>query len=458
MKSFEKYKRLIKLGFSISLVAFLTAIYGLVWVGYYNKIIYAPFFRRGNWMMIFIYGVLLVFFMQMYGGFKISMLRRGNLIYSQILAVFFANIITYFQIAVQDKKFTTPLPLILILLVDALIITVWTLVFRWLYSKIFPPRKMLLISGDRYDYHLFEKMNAREDKYEICKTITYLAGMDTLAAEMQKFDAVIVGDMPSHDRNLIIKYCYANGIRTYSVPKISDILLRSSVELNLFDSPLLLSRNTGLQVEQEFFKRIMDVVGAIIGIVITAPFFLIIAVCIKLTDGGPVFYKQTRLTKNGEEFEIYKFRTMIQNAEKDGEIKLATEDDVRILPIGHFLRRLRLDELPQIFNILKGEMSIVGPRPERPELAAEITKEIPEFPYRLKVKAGLTGYAQVYGKYNTTFYDKLKLDLTYIRNYSMLLDLKLIIMTPKIMFMKESTEGVKQEDQRVYEEMLKHGK
>lgn len=458
MKSFEKYKRLIKLGFSISLVAFLTAVYGLVWVGYYNKIIYAPFFRRGNWMMIFIYGVLLVFFMQMYGGFKISMLRRGNLIYSQILAVFFANIITYFQIAVQDKKFTTPLPLILILLVDALIITVWTLVFRWLYSKIFPPRKMLLISGDRYDYHLFEKMNAREDKYEICKTITYLAGMDTLAAEMQKFDAVIVGDMPSHDRNLIIKYCYANGIRTYSVPKISDILLRSSVELNLFDSPLLLSRNAGLQVEQEFFKRIMDVVGATIGIVITAPFFLIIAVCIKFTDGGPVFYKQTRLTKNGEEFEIYKFRTMIQNAEQDGEVKLATEDDVRILPIGHFLRRLRLDELPQIFNILKGEMSIVGPRPERPELAAEITKEIPEFPYRLKVKAGLTGYAQVYGKYNTTFYDKLKLDLTYIRNYSMLLDLKLIIMTPKIMFMKESTEGVKQEDQRVYEEMLKHGK
>lgn len=458
MKSFEKYKRLIKLGFSIILVAFLTSVYGLVWVGYYNKIIYAPFFRRGNWMMIFIYGILLVFFMQMYGGFKISMLRRGNLIYSQILAVFFANIITYFQIAVQDKKFTTPWPLILILLVDAIIITVWTLVFRWLYSKLFPPRKMLLISGDRYDYHLFEKMNAREDKYEICKTITYLAEMESLEAEMQKFDAVIVGDMPSHNRNLIIKYCYANGIRTYSVPKISDILLRSSVELNLFDSPLLLSRNTGLQVEQEFFKRIVDIVGALIGVIVTAPFFLIIAVCIKLTDGGPIFYKQTRLTKSGEEFEIYKFRTMVQNAESDGEARLAVEDDSRILPVGRFLRRLRLDELPQIYNILKGEMSIVGPRPERPELAAEITKEIPEFPYRLKVKAGLTGYAQVYGKYNTTFYDKLKLDLTYIRNYSMLLDLKLIIMTPKIMFMKESTEGVKEEDQRVYEEMSKHGK
>ncbi len=458
MKSFEKYKRLIKLGFSVALVAFLTAVYGIAWIGYYNKIIYAPFFRRGNWMMIFIYGVLLVFFIQMYGGFKIALLRKGNLIYSQILAVFVTNIITYFQIAAQNKRFTTPLPLALILLVDAVIITAWTLVFRWLYSKIFPPRKMLLISGDRDDYHLFEKMNEREDKYEICKTITYMAGMEIITAEIKKHDAVIVGDIPSHNRNLIIKYCFSEGVRTYSVPKVSDILLRSSVELNLFDSPLLLSRNTGLQIEQEFFKRIVDVVGSIVGIIITAPFFLVIAISIKLTDGGPVFYKQTRLTKNGKEFEIYKFRTMIQNAEGDGGARLATEDDARILPVGHFLRRLRLDELPQIYNILKGEMSIVGPRPERPELAKEISKEIPEFPYRLKVKAGLTGYAQVYGKYNTTFYDKLKLDLTYIRNYSMLLDLKLIIMTPKIMFMKESTEGIKEEDRRVYEELSKHGK
>ena len=143
---------------------------------------------------------------------------------------------------------------------------------------------------------------------------------------------------------------------------------------------------------------------------------------------------------------------MIQNAEALGGAQLAAEDDKRILPIGRILRRLRLDELPQIYNILKGDMSLVGPRPERPELAAEIEKEIPEFPFRLKVKAGLTGYAQVYGKYNTTFYDKLKLDLTYIRKYSILLDFKLIIMTPKIMFMKESTEGVTSEESGKYKE------
>lgn len=256
----------------------------------------------------------------------------------------------------------------------------------------------------------------------------------------------MIGDIPSEQRNHLMKECFARSIRTYSVPKISDILIRSSVELNLFDSPLLLSRNIDLTVEQQWMKRAVDVVVSGIAAIITLPLFAVIVIGIKLTDGGPVFYTQTRMTKDGKHFQIYKFRTMIQNAEKLSGARLASEHDPRILPIGRVLRATRLDELPQIYNILKGEMSVVGPRPERPELAAEIMKEIPEFSYRLKVKAGLTGYAQIYGKYNTTFYDKLKLDLTYIRNYSLLLDLKLILMTPKILLMKESTEGVIEEN------------
>ena len=445
MKKFEKYKRLIKVIFSVVLIAILAGIYGMIWIGWYNKIIWAPFFRRGNWMMIFIYAILLIFFMNTYGGFKVGFLKKGNLIYSQILAVLFTNIVTYFQITVQDKQFTTPVPLGVNIALSVVAILVWTLIFQWIYGLIFPPRRMLLISGDYSDYHLLEKMNAREDKYIISQIINYKEGMEKLIPQIDQYDGIIVGDMPSHERNLIIKYCYAKQIRTYSVPKISDILLRSSVDLNLFDSPLLLSRNTGLAIEQMFCKRLMDVVFSLLGLVISAPFFLLIAISIKLTDRGPVFYKQTRLTKDGKTFEIYKFRTMIQNAEKYSGAVLASEHDPRILLVGRLLRATRLDELPQIFNILKGEMSIVGPRPERPELAAEIEKEIPEFSYRLKVKAGLTGYAQVYGKYNTTSYDKLKLDLTYIRNYSIFLDLKLIFMTPKIMLLKESTEGVKNE-------------
>ena len=309
----------------------------------------------------------------------------------------------------------------------------------------FPPRKMLFVEGDRKDYHLRDKMNARDDKYQICEVISYKSRVEDIKKKIDQYDAVVLGDMPSHERNILLKYCYTSSIRSYSVPKISDVLLRTSDELTLFDTPLMLSRNMGLSIEQQWLKRTEDIVVALLMLMIFSPVFLIAAIGIKCTDGGPVFYKQERLTKDGKHFMIYKFRTMIVNAEKMTGAVLASEKDPRILPIGRILRATRLDELPQILNILKGDMSLVGPRPERPELAEEIQKTIPEFAYRLKVKAGLTGFAQVYGKYNTTSYDKLKLDLMYIRKYSLLLDLKLILVTPKIMLLKESTEGVSAE-------------
>ena len=272
--------------------------------------------------------------------------------------------------------------------------------------------------------------------------ISYSHRKEEIKQKINENDAVVLGDRPSHERNLLLKYCYESEIRTYSVPKISDILLRSSDELNLFDTPLMLSRNIGLSIEQRWIKRAEDIIIASLMLVLFSPIFLIAAIGIKITDRGPIFYKQERLTKDGKKFMIYKFRTMIVNAESVSGPVLATEKDPRILPVGRILRATRMDELPQILNILRGEMSVVGPRPERPELAEQIKERIPEFSYRLKVKAGLTGYAQVYGKYNTTAYDKLKLDLMYIRKYSLLLDLKLILMTPKIMFLKESTEGI----------------
>lgn len=442
-KSNEQYKRLVKLLFASVLILGLCALYGYTWVGYYNKLVLQlPFYRRGNWVIILLYGALLTFFMNTYGGFKIGYLKNGNLIYSQAISVIFTNIFTYFQIAVIDKRFVNPSYILLMTAADIAFITVWTLVFKIIYKAMFPPKRMLFIEGDRRDYHLKDKINSREDKYEICKIISYKTGMAALEKEIGKYDAVIIGDMPSHERNQLLKHCFSMGIRTYSVPKISDVLLRSSDELNLFDTPLMLSRNVGLTIEQRWMKRLEDIIIASIMMVLFSPVFLIASIAIKCTDRGPVFYKQERLTIGGKRFMIYKFRTMIVDAEKMSGAVLASEKDPRVLPIGRILRATRLDELPQILNILKGEMSVVGPRPERPELAAEIEKRIPEFSYRLKVKAGLTGYAQVYGKYNTTFYDKLKLDLVYIRKYSLLLDLKLIIMTPKIMLLKDSTEGV----------------
>lgn len=442
-KTRERYKRLIKLSFAAVMLLGLCMLYAVAWSGYYNKaILQAPFYRRGNWMMILIYGILLAFFMNTYGGFKIGYLKNGNLIYSQIMAVLFTNLVTYLQVAVIDRRLVNPAYLLPVTGLELIFIVVWTMIFQMIYRNMFPPRRMLFIEGDRKDYHLMDKINAREDKYQICEVVSYKKNLETIKKKMELYDAVVIGDMPSHERNLLLKYCYISGIRSYSVPKISDVLLRSSDELNLFDTPLLLSRNMGLSVDQEWMKRAEDLLIATLMLLVFSPIFVLAAVGIKCTDRGPVFYKQERLTKDGKHFMIYKFRTMVVDAEKMSGPVLASERDPRILPIGKILRATRMDELPQILNILKGEMSLVGPRPERPELAAEIEREIPEFRYRLKVKAGLTGFAQVYGKYNTNSYDKLKLDLMYIRKYSLMLDLKLILMTPKIMFLKESTEGV----------------
>ena len=192
---------------------------------------------------------------------------------------------------------------------------------------------------------------------------------------------------------------------------------------------------------QSFCKRAMDIAIGLAGCILASPVMFVIAAAIKLYDGGPVLYSQERITKNGKPFQIYKFRSMIVESEKRGA-RLASSHDDRITPVGKVIRRLHVDELPQLFNVLVGDMSFVGPRPEREEITKEYEQSIPQFRFRLKVKAGLTGYAQVYGQYNTVPYDKLKLDLTYIENYSLWLDLKLILLTVKILFQKEKSEGV----------------
>ena len=234
--------------------------------------------------------------------------------------------------------------------------------------------------------------------------------------------------------------------------------MRGAEIVHLFDTPLLLYRNIGLTVEQRFLKRAFDIVVSAVMLLLTSPFLLISAVAIKLYDGGPVFFRQARGTIGGKIFYIHKFRSMIVDAEKDGISHPAEEADPRITPVGKILRASRLDELPQLIDILMGNMSLVGPRPERIEHIKQYTEEIPEFQYRLKVRGGLTGYAQLYGKYNTSPYDKLQLDLMYIQNYSFLLDLRLIFMTVKIMFMKESTEGFTKESVDKISDSIKENK
>ena len=430
----EHYKRLLKFTSSAVILFVEVTLYWFIWVDYLNTIIENPFFRKGNWLIAALYAALLLFFANTYGGLKIGYLRRINLIYSNIIAIFWVNVLSYFQLALIDKKFHSPLVFVLLSLVDIICVTVWVFVF--------PPKQLLLVYGERGVSNIASKINSRDDKYVIKGAININKGIDKIMADTDKYEGVIIGDLPSYERNLILKKCYDSSIRVYMIPKITDILIRSSEELNLFDTPILLSKNMGPQIDQLIIKRFVDIVFSSIIFVLTLPFFLIIAVAIKLESKGNAFYTQKRLTKDGEVFDILKFRTMVSDAEKDGKARLSTKSDSRITKVGNILRLTRLDELPQLINIIYGQMSLVGPRPERPEIAAEYEKEIPEFTMRLKMKAGLTGYAQVHGKYNTTAYDKLKLDLTYIRNYSLWMDFKLILMTPKVLFMKDATEGI----------------
>lgn len=445
MEKREQYKRIIMFLASVLILALETGIFAYVWFHFYadEGVIGKTFWNRGNLVVIAQYALMLYLFYRIYGGFKVGYLRIFEVLYSQILSVLCVNIITYLQLSLIGRwKFATNLvPMLYMTCIDLVIVAIWVVSMRWIYAHIYPPRKMLLIYGEKNPKDLIKKISSRQDKYNICEIIHLSHGEEAIKNKIEEYSAVILGDIPAEPRNKFLKYCFERNKRCYSIPKISDILLMSSDSIHLFDTTLFLSRNRGLSIEQQFVKRLMDIICSLIGLILASPFMLVIAVLIKAYDGGPVFYKQQRLTKDGRIFEIIKFRSMKVDSEKAGA-RLAMKKDSRVTPVGKVLRNIHFDELPQIFNILKGDMSLVGPRPERPEIAAQYKKDIPEFDYRLKVKAGLTGYAQVYGKYNTTPYDKLKLDLTYIQTYSIWQDIKLVLLTFKILFQKENTEGV----------------
>lgn len=438
----EQYKRVFNFLCSMILVLIYSKGFDIVWNDYYNKGMHDPFWHNGNILMVIVYAGVYIICTRAFKGFRLGYSKWQGLFGSQILGLIGTNSIEFLLISFIGRGRLNIKPILIMTLIQLGISFVWCLAFSFLYTKLYPPRKMLMIYGNRNVAYLIKKMSIRNDKYEICKTIEYHQNINIIKREILKYDAVVISDIPGELRNKLLKFTFDNSIRTYINPKLSDIILRGAEDFHLFDTPLLLARNDGLRWEQKVLKRVVDIVMSAILLVLTSPIFLIVSLLIKLYDGGPVFYSQERLTYGGKIFKVHKFRSMIVNAEKNGKARLASKNDDRITPIGTVIRKLRIDELPQLINIFVGEMSFVGPRPERPELAKKYEKTMPEFKYRLKVKAGLTGYAQVMGKYNTTPYDKLKLDLMYIENHSFWQDMKIIVDTIKICFVPEATEGV----------------
>lgn len=420
-------------------VALYTSIFGFVWESVYNNDF---FYVNGNIILYFIYAAILFMFMEIYGGFRIGSQRITDSVTTQTLSLLFTDIIAYLQICLVWRKILNPLPLLASFGVSFVICIFWSLYIHRSFAKLFPPKRMIIVYGSHSAVSLVEKMSRRMDKYIICSSISVTEGFEKITEQIREYDAVIICDTPNQIRNDILKFCFSNKILTYITPKISDIIIRGAEDLHAFDTPLLLCRNFGINLEQRIFKRATDIILSALGIIVLSPVMLVCAIAVKCYDKGPVFYKQERLTLNGKVFKLIKFRSMIVNAESDGVARLASAGDKRITPIGNFMRKTRLDEIPQLFNILKGDMSVIGPRPERPEIAKQYEEDMPEFGFRLNVKAGLTGFAQVMGKYNTTPYDKLKLDLMYIENFSLLLDIKILFLTVKTIFIPESTEGI----------------
>ena len=441
MNAAEQRKRLFD--FITNFVIWLCecASFAFLWYKNYGRV----FWVRGNYAIIMMYGLFIFFVTKSVNGYNSSYMRVSDRIISHLIAIVTSGVIGYIFICIAVRDYVPVWPNVCMALVQFAFALLWLLLMGALQVRLFPPRRIALIYGSYPPERFLSKLRDKADKYEVALVLDIRDGMEKVTESITQFEGVVLYDLPAEERNELMKYCYKASLRAYVVPKISDILLEGSERLYLIDTPLYLSKNTGLGPDERFVKRLADIVISLLGIVIASPFMLIIAICVKCYDRGPVFYKQTRLTRDGKTFSMMKFRSMTVDAEEDGA-QLATKEDSRITPVGRVIRNIHFDELPQLFNVLKGDMSMVGPRPERPEIFAAYEKTIPEFPFRLRVKAGMTGYAQVYGRYNTAPIDKLKLDLTYIQEYSYWLDIKLLLLTVRLIFLKEYAEGVDPED------------
>ena len=395
----------------------------------------------GAWLLPGLMLVLYVLFARIYDGFDVSLHRISEIAGSQLLAAALSDAILYLVICILAQRFVTLWPMVLVLTIQTLLITVWTLLAHEWYFRTFPPKRSAVVYDSKRAMEELIGEYGLDKKFRILWTAT----VDDCLLDLTMLDGletVFLSDLHSQDRNTILKYCIRRGISVYTIPRIGDVIMSGARHMHMFHLPILSVGPYCPTPEYAILKRGFDLLVSAVGLIVLSPVLLVTAAAIKLCDGGPVFYKQKRLTVNGRVFEILKFRSMRVDAESDGVARLSGGDrDTRVTPVGRVIRKVRLDELPQLLNVLKGDMSIVGPRPERPEIAREYEKTLPEFRLRLQVKAGLTGYAQVYGKYNTTPYDKLQMDLMYIAKPGLLTDLSICIATVKVLFLPDSTEG-----------------
>ena len=433
------------------------------WMLFYRRQAMEGAFSTNSIAVCAMYAVLLMMFGRVYGVYKVGLAHVSDLFYGQTLANLLSLFITYVLVCVLARKLINPLAGIGAAGVQALFCAGWTISANRLYFSLHKPKRTVVIYRNDSDLHKLEEIRFFTDRWKVERRVQWAEenvhdlpfGKDTAIGKtstggilklmqiMEEYEAVFVSGVSATLRNGIVKYCVEKNKACYFVPHTGDVIISGAEHIRSFSVPICRARRSRPAPEYLLLKRAMDILLSLLAIIVTSPFMAIAALAIWSYDHGPVLYKQVRLTKDGRMFEILKLRSMIVDAEKGGA-RLAGEHDDRITPVGRIIRAIRFDELPQLFNILKGDMSIVGPRPERPEIAEQYRKELPAFDLRLQVKAGLTGYAQIYGRYNTEPQDKLKMDLMYINHASLAEDIKLIFATVRVLFLRDSTSGVRE--------------
>lgn len=430
------------------LVSVDTAFFAAAWYLFYSKQLFVEtFYGKGHLFVIALFVVLYVSLAKLYGGFDLTTSSASELSYGHAVAAVITAFFTYIVLWLLQRTLPNVLPLLAVMAGMILASALWSGPAVRLTNRLLPPKRTVLI------YAYSEAMengqmiiNNMPWRFALVGQLAVDGDPARTLAELKAMnaEAVMICGVSSSVRNDIVKFCIAEKMEAYVRPNIGDYLINGAKTMQMCSLPVMLCQSCNPSVWYLVVKRGMDIALSLAALVILSPLMLVTAAAIKLYDGGPVFYKQIRLTKDRKEFYVYKFRSMRVDAEKDGVARLASQGDDRITPVGKVIRSLRIDELPQLLCILMGTMTIVGPRPERPEIAEQYEKEMPEFALRLQAKAGLTGYAQVYGKYNTSPYNKLQMDLQYIGSMGLVTDLKIIFATIKVLFVPESTEGVAQ--------------
>ncbi len=432
----------------LKITMYISLLTSFIWVfGTKNIGLTRPSRTLGTTMLTFvIVGLLMV---AIYGKYDIGRRKNKPIIYSLGLAVVLTDLITYLELMIMSTlekdveafRFMHVGELLGILGLHTLLVVGFVSLGNWMYFKLIPPEKCCVItSKDANLEQITGCIKKYQKQYDVQRVVDYRR--TDLEEIISSMDTVFLYEVPVSERTDIVHYCYEHLINIYLNPDVTDVV-GNLAEYYLLDDVSMLNFNVeGLTLEQRFFKRAFDIVVSAFALIISSPIWLIAAIAIKMDDGGPIFFKQQRATRGGRVFKVYKFRTMKQNVEN----RSATADDDRITKAGHLLRKTRMDELPQFLNIFLGDMSFVGPRPEMLENVYSYTEKLPEFEYRLRVKAGLTGYAQIAGKYNTTPKDKLIMDMMYMERYSFWNDIKLCFQTLIVLFKSDSTEGFQSRD------------